>query len=98
MKTAKFPFTQLRKPDGSYYEAPDEMVRAGFVPSQMWSITELEEDGLWWVFGPADVFVDIVGYVATAEHHDGQTKYLEQLKTAEEVAAEQVYFCDTCED
>lgn len=95
-----FPFTELRKPDGNYYDAPDEMVRAGFVPSQMWSVVEGEgSDGSEWIItGPATHYVNIIGYCATAEHHDGETYYHECVKTAEEVAAEDAYFCDSCED
>lgn len=93
-----FPFTELRKPDGDYFTAPAEALRCGFVPTQIWSIVESDEDGLWYVYGPSTHYVNIIGYVATAEHHDGKTYYHEQLKTAEEVACENAYFCDTCED
>ena len=95
-----FPFTELRTPTGDYYDAPADMMRAGFVPSQMWSIVESEgADGSeWYVYGPSTHYINIIGYCATAEHHDGETYYHECIKTAEEVAAENAYFCDTCED
>lgn len=95
----EFPFTELKRPDGEYYHAPDEMLRAGFVPSQMWSIVEAEgvDGSEWYVTGPATHYCNLIGYVATAEHHDGNTYYHECIRTAEEAAKSDAYFCDTCE-
>ena len=95
-----FPYTELRKPDGQYYDNPTEMLRAGFVPSQMWSVIEAEgHDGSEWVItGPVHHYINLLGYCATAEHHDENTYYHECIKTAQEAAEEAAYYCETCED
>ena len=81
-----FPFEELLYPDGDFYTSPDQMRLAGFDESQMWSVVEAEADdgSQWWIFatvhlvGGLDENTDIenlIGYVATAEHHDGPTEY-----------------------
>lgn len=96
----EFPFQELRMPNGDYYDNQVQMQNAGFIQAQMWSIVEAtgEDNSEWYVYGPADHYVNLVGYVATAEKHDGKTYYNECIKTAEEVAQEAAYFCETCED
>lgn len=94
-----FPFQELRMPTGDYYDNRTQMEHAGFIQAQMWSIVEADaDDGAeYLVYGPVHHYVNILGYVATAEKHDGNTYYNECIKTAKE-AAEQAAFCDACED
>jgi hypothetical protein len=96
----EFPFAELRTPTGDYYDNKTQMERAGFVESQMWSITDAEEDdgSEYFCYGPVHHYVNLVGYIATAEHHNGDTYYIECIRTAEEVAAEAAYFCEKCDD
>lgn len=70
----EFPFNELRTPTGDYYSSRLEMELAGFEDSQMWSV--VESDGQY-SFGPPHHWVNLIGYVATAEHHDGDTYYHE---------------------
>ena len=97
---AEFPFNELRTPTGDYYDNKAQLERAGFEESQMWSVVEGEsEDGSEVLcYGPVHHYVNILGYIGTAEHHDGDTYYYEVIKTAAEIACENAYFCDTCED
>jgi hypothetical protein len=95
-----FPFNELRKPNGDYYDNRTQMERAGFAVSQMWSVTDAEgEHGEEYLcYGPVQHYINLIGYIATAEHHDGDTYYMECIKTAQEAAEEAAYFCDNCED
>jgi len=97
---AEFPFNELRTPTGDYYDNKTQLERAGFEESQMWSVVEGEgEDGSEVLcYGPVHHYVNLLGYIGTAEHHDGDTYYFETIKTAAEIACENAYFCDTCED
>jgi len=96
----EFPFTELKTPTGDYYDNRIEMERAGFVESQMWSVTDADDDdgSEYLCYGPVHHYVNLLGYIATAEHHDGDTYYIECVKTAEEVAKEAAYYCEKCDD
>jgi len=86
--TTEFPFDEMRKHTGDYYDSQTEMARAGFKVSQMWSIVEAEDDdgAMYYYYGPVHHYVNLIGYVATNEHHDGETVYECCIRTAEEVA------------
>ena len=77
----EFPFQELKTPTGDYYDNRIEMERAGFVESQMWSVTDADSgDGSEYLcYGPVHHYVNLIGYIATAEHHDGDTYYIEQI-------------------
>ncbi len=96
----EFPFQELKTPTGDYYDNRIEMERAGFVESQMWSVTDADDDdgSEYLCYGPVHHYVNLIGYIATAEHHDGDTYYIECVKTAEEVAKEAAYYCEKCDD
>lgn len=96
----EFPFQELKTPTGDYYDNRNEMERAGFVESQMWSVTDADDDdgSEYLCYGPVHHYVNLIGYIATAEHHDGDTYYIECVKTAEEVAKEAAYYCEKCDD
>jgi len=96
----EFPFTELKTPTGDYYDNRIEMERAGFVESQMWSVTDADDDdgSEYLCYGPVHHYVNLIGYIATAERHDGDTYYIECVKTAEEVAKEAAYYCEKCDD
>ena len=72
-----FPYEEIRKPDGDLFNTIKEMQEAGFVESQMWSVVEGEADNNTsiWVYGPSHHYVNRLGYIATAEHHDNDTYY-----------------------
>ncbi len=95
-----FPFNELKKHTGDYYDNRMEMEHAGFEEKQMWSVTHGEgDDGSEsYCYGPVHHYVNLIGYIATAEYHDGNTYYEECIKTAKEAAAEAAYFCEKCED
>ena len=95
-----FPFQELRMPNGDYYDNQTQMQNAGFIQAQMWSVVEANCDNgaEYLCYGPVGHYVNLRGYVATAEKHDGNTYYNECIKTAEEVAQEAAYFCEACED
>ena len=95
-----FPFRELRMPDGNYYDNKTQLEQAGFDKSQMWSVVEATGDNgdELYIYGPVHHYVNLIGYVGTAERHDGKTYYAEVVRTAAEAACADAYFCDTCED
>jgi hypothetical protein len=82
--TEPFPFNELRRSTGAYYEFPDQLIRAGFENSQIWCVSKDKSDdgSVWWYYGPPIHYVNILGYVGTAEHHDGDTYYEECVEDA----------------
>jgi len=56
---------------GSFQEANAD----GWSDRQIWSIVSGDE-GVW-TYGPPHHFVNIVGFIATKEEHDGETYYHE---------------------
>lgn len=70
-----FPFEEIRTGSGDYFRTIAEAQSAGYVETQIWSVVEAEGT---WTYGPSHHFVNLLGYVATAEHHDGDTYYHEE--------------------
>ena len=93
-----FPFQELKTPTGDVYDNQAQMQLAGFDETQMWSIVEAtgDDDSEWLIYGPVHHYVNLVGYVATAEHHDGETYYEECVRTAEEAQAARLE-CEWCD-
>lgn len=79
--TAPFPFEEIRKRDGNYFDTAKEAIAAGYMESQIWSV--IESDG-WYTYGPSFHYINRLGYVATKEHHDGETYYHEYVDTDED--------------
>ena len=75
----EFPYEEIRKDSGDYFDSIQEMEDAGFKESQMWAITYADGDhgATFHCYGPRHHWVNLVGYVATKEHHDGDTYYEE---------------------
>jgi hypothetical protein len=97
---SEFPFQELRMPTGDFYDNRTQMEHAGFIKAQMWSVVEAASDdnAEYLIYGPVDHYVNLLGYVATAEHHDEDTYYEECIKTAQEAAEEAAYYCKSCDD
>lgn len=73
---AEFPFEEIRREDGNYFNSWPEAKAAGYRDDQIWSICE--NDGVW-SYGPPHHYVNHIGHIATAESHDGKTYYVEEL-------------------
>lgn len=82
-----FPFEEIRRPDGNYFDTWEEVREAGYGDNQIWSIVEgegedemdpddpdYEPSGVW-VYGPPHHWVNIIGFIATKETHDFDTYY-----------------------
>ena len=88
-----FPFDQVSRKDGvesycgDYANTPHELMKLGYAESQIWSVSDGEEeiiqdDGMrlnYIVFGPSGMHINVFGYIATKEHHDGNTYYTEEF-------------------
>jgi len=90
---ADFPFEEVSRLskngdyDGDYAHSPHELRKLGYVESQIWSVADgdeeiVQEDGRrlnFIVYGPSGMHLNVFGYIATKEHHDGDTFYTEEF-------------------
>jgi len=88
-----FPFVEHSRIDingdqsGDYANSQQELRNRGYAESQIWSVIEgddeYRDDGQrisTYVYGPSGHFVNKIGYIATKEHHDGDTYYEEEIE------------------
>jgi hypothetical protein len=71
---AQFPFEEKRRPSGDYFDNVQQAVDAGYALSQIWSVVEVDGS---YTYGPSHHWINLLGLVATDEHHDGDTYYHE---------------------
>ena len=73
-----FPFDEIKKESGDFFSSIKEMEDLGFTENQMWSVvcTDFSE-GSTFTYGPRGHWINLIGYVATNEKHDGDTYYEE---------------------
>lgn len=83
-----FPYEEIRRPDGNYFQSWKEAKDAGWDDDQIWSVTSADgDDGSEWIIiGPPHHFCNHLGHLATLERHDNNTYYEECWRTAEEAA------------
>lgn len=70
-----FPFEEIRQPNGNYFYTATQAVQAGYSENQIWSIVEGDDRS--YCYGPHHHYVNLIGFVATNEAHDGSTYYSE---------------------
>jgi hypothetical protein len=86
----EFPFEEIRN-EGDYFDNAHQLRSLGYAQTQIWSIAcgeddeldDLDEGGDRWLYmtyGPAGHFINVIGYVATKEHHDNETYYQETIE------------------
>jgi hypothetical protein len=73
----EFPFEEIRRSDGDYFDTWTEAKSAGYLDNQIWSV--VEEDGVW-IYGPPHHYINRLGYIATKEQHDNNTYYEETIE------------------
>ena len=73
-----FPFEEHRtKADSDLYNSVQEALDAGWLITQIWSVVVCDDEPTTWTYGPNHHWVDVMGFTATQEHHDGDTYYHE---------------------
>ena len=76
-----FPFQEIRDEvvggNGDYFDSWADAKKAGFDDDQIWSVTHGDEDV--YSYGPPHHYVNLVGFIATNERHDGATYYIEDV-------------------
>jgi len=86
---AEFPFNQIHGDDGDFFHRPADLKARGYAESQIWSVVVTDEDEsldpdddrwIYYVYGPSGHYVNVLGYIATEEHHDGKTYYQEAVQ------------------
>lgn len=72
-----FPYTEIRRMDGNYFDTIEEAKSVGYDLDQIWSVV-LFDSGEGVVYGPPHHRVNLLGYVATKERHDHETYFEEE--------------------
>jgi hypothetical protein len=85
-----FPFEEIRRVSGDYFDTYAEVEALGYDADQIWSVivTDNDDGGTTWTYGPPHHFVNLMGYIATAERHDNETYYHEVIEADEDEAAD----------
>jgi hypothetical protein len=73
-----FPFDEIKKESGDYFNTIQEAMNAGYIPNQIWSVVEGDDEKVF-IYGPCHHVVNLIGYIATKEYHDGETYYQEEF-------------------
>ena len=82
----EFPFDEIRDQHGDYFSnVADAKKHSGYDESHIWSVTECEGA---WSYGPSHHYINLIGYIATHESHDGNTYYEEEDWREQEELAE----------
>ena len=78
-----FTFEGIKDENGDFFNSTRELLDLGYVLSQIWSIgsEEGEDSKEYFVFGPSHHYVNLIGFIATEERHDGRTYYEELVST-----------------
>lgn len=76
-----FPFTEIRDDvwggHGDYFNSAEEaMLATGLSERHIWSVTPCDETNVC-TYGPSRHYINVIGYIATKEVHDGATYYEE---------------------
>lgn len=75
-----FPYEEIRDHNGDYFRSPDHaMTVTGLSENHIWSVTEGDEDVSVFLYGPSHHYINLIGYIATKEEHDGNTYYEEKI-------------------
>ena len=73
-----FPFEEHRiKTDSDLYTTVQEALDDGWLETQIWSVVVSDDEDSTWTYGPNHHYVNVAGFTATKEHHDGDTYYHE---------------------
>jgi hypothetical protein len=79
-----FPYDEIRRDDGNYFDSWKEVKAAGYAKTQTWCITTGDsEHGTWFCYDSSPHFVNVMGYVATKEHAKPGECYEELLLNEE---------------
>lgn len=72
-----FPYEELRDLDGNYFPSWKATSLAGYPDNQIWSVVE---DNNVFTYGPPHHCVNVLGFIATEETHDGETYFTEDCR------------------
>lgn len=77
-----FPFKEIRDHNGDFFNTRAQaMQETGYSEDHIWSILQEDDENNWYfTYGPSRHYVNLLGYIATKEKHDGNTYYTEVEK------------------
>jgi len=67
----EFPYTEIRDAGGDLFPSYDAALRAGFDAPQVWAVIGGDLESFCWTYCAGPHLVNVLGYVATKEHHTG---------------------------
>ena len=82
---ATFPFDEIRQEeDGDMFDTAEEAMRfTGYDEYHIWSVADIDDEEYngerfgFAGYGPSYHRINVMGYIATKERHDGDTYYTE---------------------
>ena len=75
-----FPFEEIKDKNGDYFNTAQDVMNEGHSLSQVWSVVEGEDgDNDVLSYGPYHHRINVLGFIATKEHHDMDTYYEEMV-------------------
>ena len=81
---SNFPFEEIRNKSGNMYDTAEEAMRfTGYDRSHIWSVVDCDDEEYngerfgFAEYGPSHHYVNILGFIATKEKHDGDTYFTE---------------------
>lgn len=69
-----FPFEIIKRENEDYFSSVEEAQQAGFNLNQIWAVVNEDYS---FAYGPSHLKINLLGYIATNETHDGNTLYVE---------------------
>jgi len=75
LSVGDFPFEEIRKDSGDYFDtAVQARSMTGYGVNHIWSVVQSDDC---YCYGPSHHVVNVIGFIATAETHNGDTYYEE---------------------
>lgn len=71
----EFPYQEIRKSCGNYFDSWQDAKDHGFNDNQIWSVIHGDENSV--CYCPPQHYVNHIGHIATKEIHDSKTYYEE---------------------
>tara|TARA_R110002110_G_scaffold226672_1_gene441005 strand:- start:236 stop:514 length:279 start_codon:yes stop_codon:yes gene_type:complete len=82
----QFPFDEIKRNDGEYFDtAKEAMTATGLGSSHVWVIIESDtgnDNEYCYTTSPPHHYINKIGYIATQEPHDHETYYNETVSFA----------------
>lgn len=79
-----FPFAEIRQESGDMFDTAEEAMKfTSYDDSHIWSVGDCDDEEYggerygFAMYGPSHHYINILGFIATKERHDGDTYFTE---------------------